>query len=132
MADRETMTGHRRIEAAELNRIEIIDGGRRLCLSVRDAAGRPASMSLPIECLNAVVTAVPRSDRDLLADAARSVHRLDSWTLRDEGAGLVLTLHLPDGARIARLMRLYVRVVAVQGLMQVAIILVMARFVTGL
>jgi len=101
MADRETMTGHRRIEAAELNRIEIIDGGRRLCLSVRDAAGRPASMSLPIECLNAVVTAVPRSDRDLLADAARSVHRLDSWTLRDEGAGLVLTLHLPDGARIA-------------------------------
>lgn len=38
----------------------------------------------------------------------------------------------PDGERIGRLMRRYVRVVAFQGLMQVAIILIMARFATGL
>ena len=38
----------------------------------------------------------------------------------------------PDGARIGRLMRRYVYLVASQGVMQVAIILVMARFVTGL
>jgi hypothetical protein len=38
----------------------------------------------------------------------------------------------PDGARIARWMRLYVRVVALQGALQIAIIVVMARFVTGL
>ncbi len=38
----------------------------------------------------------------------------------------------PDGARIGRLMRIYVRGVAFQGLLQVAIIVVMARFVTGL
>jgi hypothetical protein len=38
----------------------------------------------------------------------------------------------PDGAKIGRWMRLYVRVVAVQGVMQVAIYVVMARFVTGL
>jgi hypothetical protein len=37
----------------------------------------------------------------------------------------------PDGARIGRLMRWYVYVVAFQGAMQVAIIVVMARFVTG-
>lgn len=37
----------------------------------------------------------------------------------------------PDGARIGRLMRRYVYAVALQGVMQVAIILVMARFVTG-
>jgi len=37
----------------------------------------------------------------------------------------------PDGARIGRLMRWYVYVVALQGAMQVAIIVVMARFVTG-
>jgi len=59
-----------------------------------------------------------------------------------QGLGILLPLNLqvylelrkpqPDGARIARLMRLYVGVVGVQGLMQVAIILVMARFVTGL
>jgi hypothetical protein len=38
----------------------------------------------------------------------------------------------PDGARIGRLMRRYVYAVGFQGVMQVAIIVVMARFVTGL
>lgn len=38
----------------------------------------------------------------------------------------------PDIARIGRLMRIYFYTVASQGVMQVAIILVMARFVTGL
>jgi hypothetical protein len=37
----------------------------------------------------------------------------------------------PDGAKIGRLMRWYVYVVALQGAMQVAILVVMARFVTG-
>jgi hypothetical protein len=37
----------------------------------------------------------------------------------------------PDNAKLARWMRTYVRVVAVQGCMQVAIIVVMARFATG-
>ena len=38
----------------------------------------------------------------------------------------------PDGARIGRLMRRYVYAVASQGVMQVAIIVVMAHFATGL
>ena len=38
----------------------------------------------------------------------------------------------PDLARIGRLMRIYFFVVASQGVMQIAIILIMARFVTGL
>jgi hypothetical protein len=37
----------------------------------------------------------------------------------------------PDTARIGRWMRIYVRVVALQGMLQIAIIVVMARFVTG-
>ncbi|HEY6862172.1 MAG TPA: hypothetical protein VI358_20600 [Pseudolabrys sp.] len=37
----------------------------------------------------------------------------------------------PDAQKIARWMKTYVRVVAVQGTMQVAIIIVMARFATG-
>ena len=37
----------------------------------------------------------------------------------------------PDYAKLARWMKTYVRVVAVQGALQVAIIVVMARFVTG-
>jgi len=39
---------------------------------------------------------------------------------------------IPDGARIGRLMRRFVYAVALQGVLQVAIIAVMARFVTGL
>ncbi len=38
----------------------------------------------------------------------------------------------PDGQRIGRLMRRYVRVVAFQGTMQVIIIVIMSRFATGL
>ena len=38
----------------------------------------------------------------------------------------------PDSQKIARWMKTYVRVVAVQGTMQIAIIVVMARFATGL
>ncbi|HET7850846.1 MAG TPA: hypothetical protein VFL51_17485 [Pseudolabrys sp.] len=39
---------------------------------------------------------------------------------------------VPDAEKLRRWMRTYVRVVAVQGTMQVAIIVVMARFATGL
>ena len=59
-----------------------------------------------------------------------------------QGLGLLLPTNLlvylemrkerPDGPRIGRLMKRYVYAVAFQGLMQVAIIMVMARFVTGL
>lgn len=59
-----------------------------------------------------------------------------------QGLGILLPTNLrvcfemrkdqPDLARIGRWMRRYLRVVALQGAMQVAIILVMARFVTGL
>ena len=38
----------------------------------------------------------------------------------------------PDGEKIGRWMHIYLRVVGVQGVMQVAIIVVMARFATGL
>ncbi|MCZ6837954.1 MAG: hypothetical protein O7G13_01645 [Alphaproteobacteria bacterium] len=38
----------------------------------------------------------------------------------------------PDGDKIARLMRRYVRVVAFQGAMQVLIIVIMTRFATGI
>jgi uncharacterized membrane protein len=59
-----------------------------------------------------------------------------------QGLGVLLPTNLlvyfemrkerPDGARIGRLMKRYVYAVAFQGCMQVAIIVVMARFVTGL
>jgi hypothetical protein len=38
----------------------------------------------------------------------------------------------PDGEKIGRWMRTYVKATAVQGCFQIAIIVVMARFATGL
>lgn len=59
-----------------------------------------------------------------------------------QGLGYLLPMNLklyfeiqkpaPDADKLARWMRTYVRVVAVQGLMQVAIVVVMAKFATGL
>ena len=58
-----------------------------------------------------------------------------------QGLGYLLPMNLklyfeiqkpaPDPAKLQRWMRTYVRVVGVQGVMQVAIIVVMARFATG-
>ena len=45
---------------------------------------------------------------------------------------LELQKDAPDGDKIARLMRRYVRVVAFQGTMQVTIIVIMTRFATGI
>jgi uncharacterized membrane protein len=59
-----------------------------------------------------------------------------------QGLGILLPANLmvylemrkdrPDGPRIGRLMSRYIYAVAFQGLMQVAIIIVMAKFVTGI
>jgi hypothetical protein len=59
-----------------------------------------------------------------------------------QGLGILLPFNLmvffelrkrePDMARIGRLMRIYFFAMASQGVMQIAIILIMARFVTGL
>jgi putative copper export protein len=65
------------------------------------------------------------------------------WTgIDDPGIGALLPINLmiyfemrkprPDGARIGRLMRRFVWFVTCQGLLQVAMIVCMARFVTGL
>lgn len=45
---------------------------------------------------------------------------------------LELRKEVPDMDRVSRLMRIYFRITASQGVMQVAIIVIMARFVTGL
>ena len=58
-----------------------------------------------------------------------------------QGVGILLPTNIrvylemqkdaPDGEKIARLMRRYVRVVAFQGAMQVLIVVIMTRFATG-
>ena len=94
-------SGHVRIDAIELTRVEVIDDGRRLCLRLRDRAGCPVSVRLPVECLNAVLTAVPQSRSQWLTTGQAETHTLDSWSLDQGEHGLILTLHRADGARVA-------------------------------
>ena len=94
-----------RVDAAELDWVEVTDDGRRLCLRLRDPAGRAVSVSLPVDRVNAVLTAVPRSSTELLAGSAGQVFALDSWSLAHGQDGLVLTLHLADGAQITFAMK---------------------------
>ena len=59
-----------------------------------------------------------------------------------QGLGILLPTNLkiyfemrkekPDGLRIQKLMKTYVRVVAIQGIMQIGIIVIMSRFATGI
>jgi hypothetical protein len=46
--------------------------------------------------------------------------------------GFEITKTNPDMEKVGRLMRRYVRIVAFQGSMQVAILVIMAKFATGL
>ncbi len=87
---------HPHIDAAEIDRIDVGDDGRRLYLRVRDTRGRHASVSLPVDCVGTILTAVPHAP-------ARNgaIHRVDGWSLQDTPGGLLLTLRLPDGAEIA-------------------------------
>lgn len=84
----------RRIDAALLDWVEVSADGRRLRLRLSDAAGHAASVSLPVESLNAMITALPRTP-GIVPDGA--VHRLDGWSLREQDEVLLLTLRRPDG-----------------------------------
>lgn len=100
MDDRSPLSGHARIDAAEICRVEILDEGRTFRLHLTDRSGRPASVTLPTHCLNRVLSAIPRSAGDLLSDGPRTVHTVDSWSISRGEQKLLLTLHLPDGARM--------------------------------
>ena len=62
-----------------------------------DASGQMISLSLPMGCLNAVLTAVPQH---LESDA---VHPLNTWTMvaAENGQDLVSTPHTPDGCMVS-------------------------------
>ena len=70
-----------RIDAEELSWVEITDNGRRLCLRLRDRVGHPASVSIPVDSVNAILTAVPRSADELLQGGATEIYKLDGWSL---------------------------------------------------
>ena len=62
-----------------------------------DEAGQNVSLSLPADCLNALLSVVPRHAEP------GAVHKLDSWNmaLAENGQDLLLTLRTPEGLAIS-------------------------------
>jgi hypothetical protein len=91
------MNDRTRIDATELDGVRLSSDGSRLILLLRDTAGQKVSLSLPVTCLNTVLTAMPRS----AAMGAR--HSLDAWTMApaENGRDMILTLRTPEGLAVS-------------------------------
>ena len=72
---RRTMTDRSRIDTAQLDGVRLSPDGSRLILLLRDTAGQKVSVSLPTNCLNSVLTAVPHPPEP------DTVHSVDTWNM---------------------------------------------------
>jgi hypothetical protein len=88
-----------KIDAKDLADVRLSADGTRITLDLRDEAGKRVTLSLPAGCMNALLTAVPRT----LDAGAGSTHKVDSWSmsLADDGKDLLLTLSTPEAASIS-------------------------------
>jgi hypothetical protein len=85
------------IDANQLTEARLSADGTRVILTMLDQAGQKVSLSLPANCMNTVMAAMPdRADRG-------EVHKLDSWNMGVAGNGqdLLLTLRTPEGVAIS-------------------------------
>jgi hypothetical protein len=86
------VTEHSRIDA-ELDGARLSLDGSRLILLLHDAAGQKVSLSLPTQCLSAVLTAAPQPV------ACGTVHSVETWSMSSgkNGQDMILTLCTPEG-----------------------------------
>jgi hypothetical protein len=85
------------IDANQLTEVRLSADGSRVLLALLDDSGQKVTLSLPTNCLNAVLSAVPRQ-----ADPG-VVHKLDSWSMgaAENGQDLLLTLRTPESVAIS-------------------------------
>jgi hypothetical protein len=86
------MTERSRIDA-ELDAVRLSPDGSRLILLLHDASGEKVSLSLPTQCMNAVLTAAPPPA------SASTAHSVETWNMSPSGNGqeLILTLCTTEG-----------------------------------
>ena len=91
------MTDKVKIDADQLAEIRLSADGTRVSMTLLDDTGQKMLLSLPANCLNAVLSVVPRQAEPGV------VHRLDSWTMGvgENGQDLLLTLRTPEGLAIS-------------------------------
>jgi hypothetical protein len=81
------------IDTTELLSIRLSPDGKQLHLKLRGDADQTIALTLPVNCLNAMLKTLPR---DIEHGAVRT---LDSWAmaLADNGQDLILTLRTSEG-----------------------------------
>jgi hypothetical protein len=92
-----------RIDATQLAEIRLSDDATRVTMTLLDASGQEVLLSVPADCLNAVVSIVPRQA------APDVVHRLASWSMgvAENSQDLVLTLRTPEGVAVCFTLKLW-------------------------
>jgi hypothetical protein len=91
------LTDKVKIDADQLTEVRLSADGARVILALLDDAGQKISLSLPINCLNAVLSVTPRHAEPGV------VHKLVSWNMgvAENGQDLLLTLRTPEGLAIS-------------------------------
>src|SRR5580698_2891098 len=86
-----------RIDATQLAEVRLSDDATRVTMTLLDASGQKVLLSLPADCLNAVLLVVPRQAPPDV------VHRLDNWCMgaAKNGQDLLVTLSTPEGVAIS-------------------------------
>jgi hypothetical protein len=86
-----------KIDADQLTEARLSEDAARVHLTLLDQDGQRISLSLPVDCLNTIITALPgRADPG-------TIHKLDTWNMGTAGNGqdLLLTLRTPQGLAIS-------------------------------
>jgi hypothetical protein len=91
------------IEGKDFVSYQVAPDGTSFQLNFRDREGRPASLTLPSDCLNALVMTLPHIASQAMQaqyrdDSMRLVHPVGAWRLESSTAAgrMILTLQTPD------------------------------------
>jgi hypothetical protein len=91
-----------------LTNSQIDSTGDSFRLNFEAIDGRPASVTLPVECLNSLLMTLPRLLEQALKtryrdDSLKLVYPTSGWTLETAVGSnqLILTLNTPDGFRVS-------------------------------
>jgi hypothetical protein len=96
------------ISGTSLITCQIAADGGAVRLIFEAADGRPASLTLPIQCIQQLLMTLPHAASKAIRakhrdDTLRLVFPLGGWKLEEVGGGseLILTLQTPDGFEVA-------------------------------
>src|SRR5262245_31253959 len=95
------------ISGTSLTACQIVPDGSSIRLVFEAADGRPASLTLPLQCIQQLLMTLPHAASQAIRarhrdDTLRLVFPLGNWKL-EQGAGgeLILTLYTTDGFEVA-------------------------------